>query len=133
DPAGKRPGIYTVLGGPPNNWPKQKVDFNLQQLPESHAYDVSPFDKDSIMKYYFPAWMFVSGEASHCFSVGENLQLSLRDVEGIKRAYPSDQGPANRITQLRKGFLTELSKTKGIQPKSRQHYESLLRQAGGNN
>jgi hypothetical protein len=133
DAAGKRPGIYMVLGGPPNNWPRQKVDFNLKELPESHAYDVSPFDRHSIMKYYFPAWMFVSGEASHCFSAGENPALSPTDIDGIKKAYPFEPTSASRITELRKGFLSELSKIKGIQAKSRQHFESLLRQAGGHN
>lgn len=33
DSAQRRPGIYTVLGGPPNNWPRSQVDFNLKQLP----------------------------------------------------------------------------------------------------
>ena len=29
DPSGKKPGLYTMLGGPPNNWPQAVVDFNL--------------------------------------------------------------------------------------------------------
>ena len=32
DSSGKKPGLYAVLGGPPNNWPQAVVDFNLKQL-----------------------------------------------------------------------------------------------------
>ena len=88
DQLGRRPGIYTVLGGPPNNWPKAKVDFNLRQLTNSHAYTVGPFDSRSIMKYYFGAWMFRLGEASHCFSL-RNTTLSEQDRIGIANAYPA--------------------------------------------
>ena len=44
DTNGNRPGLYTVLGGPPNRWPKWKVDHNLRQLTNSHAFMVSPFN-----------------------------------------------------------------------------------------
>ena len=53
DGAGRRPGIYAVLGGPPNNWPTSEVNFNLKQLQstDSHAFKFSDFDRKSIMKY----------------------------------------------------------------------------------
>ncbi len=54
DAAGRRPGIYTVLAGPPNRWSKAKVDHNLKQLPNSSAFQLGPFDRQSIMKYLVP-------------------------------------------------------------------------------
>src|SRR5206468_3968540 len=101
DPDGRRPGIYTVLGGPPNNWPPSEVDFNLKQLQanDSHAFEVSRFDRASIMKYYFPDWMFESGGQSPCFSQGENLTLSTLDIQGIKRAYPRAGAEAETLVR----------------------------------
>lgn len=97
DTAGRRPGIYTVLGGCPNGWPSTKVDFNLRQLPDSRAYMVGPFDKHSIMKYHFASWMFKTGTASPCFSA-KNLVLSGQDKAGIAEVYPfPPQAIANRI------------------------------------
>ena len=85
----KRPGIYTVLGHPPNRWSRAKVDHNLRQLPPSSAFSVSAFDKDSIMKYFFGAWMFHHGEQSACFSQ-RNLALSELDKQGFGEAYPRE-------------------------------------------
>jgi hypothetical protein len=45
------------------------------------------------MKYYFPDWMFVSGEKSHCFSAGKNQILSNQDKLGVWRAYPTNDPP----------------------------------------
>lgn len=87
DSAGRRPGIYTVLGGCPNYWDKAKVDFNLRQLPPSSAYSLSAFDSASIMKYYFDAWMFKSGTSSPCYSP-RNLVLSAQDKLGAATVYP---------------------------------------------
>lgn len=93
DPSGRRPGVYTVLGGPPNRWDRRTVDDNLRALAESSAFETSAFDNASIMKYPFPAWMFVSGARSHCFSDLENLKLSDLDKSGLVRAYPMNPAP----------------------------------------
>ncbi len=87
DPQKRRPGIYTVLAGEPNRWSKPKVDHNLRKLPASRAFETSKFDKDSIMKYFFGAWMFKSGESSKCFSK-RNEVLSDGDKAGFRKAYP---------------------------------------------
>jgi hypothetical protein len=84
---GKRPGLYTVLGGAPNFWPRNVVDHNLRRLPNSRMYRRSDFDKSSIMKYFFEPWMFVAGNASECYTPSENLTLSALDVKGIQSAY----------------------------------------------
>jgi hypothetical protein len=126
DSQGRRPGIYTVLGGPPNNWPKAMVDFNLRQLPESHAYQEGPFDKTSIMKYFFPVWMFVQGDSSHCFSVGENLVLSDQDKAGVKLLYPHSAAQVEAQNTQRRTILEALTKIKGLHPLSQKHYASQL-------
>jgi len=84
----RRPGIYTVLGGPPNSWSKETVDFNLRQLSASSAFMTSTFDVKSIMQYHFDAWMFEKGEQSSCFTQTENGVLSALDKEGARKLYP---------------------------------------------
>jgi hypothetical protein len=92
DPAGHRPGVFTRLGGPPNEWPREKVRFNLKALErDSNMYLVGPFDADSVMKYYFPSWIFSGGEQSHCFTAGQNIALSKGDLEMMSRAYPAQE------------------------------------------
>jgi hypothetical protein len=93
DSQGRRPGIYTVLGGPPNNWTKATVDFNLRQLDASTPFEGGSFDAKSIMKYYFPDWMFVGGSQSRCFTLTPNDTLSDEDKLGLWMAYPTDDDP----------------------------------------
>ncbi len=88
DSNGLRPGIYTVLSGKPNEWPKAKVDHNLRELiKNSHTYEIGAFDPNSIMKYYFPDWMFHSN-TSRCYTPIQNNVLSNYDITGVKAAYP---------------------------------------------
>lgn len=81
--------LYDYLGGPPNYWPKWKVDHNLRQL-RSGGISFSAHDAQSIMHYSFPAWMFVQGEKSPCFT-SENTSLSEMDKEMMALAYPFDE------------------------------------------
>src|SRR5690606_173425 len=81
--------LYEYLGGPPNYWPKWKVDHNLRQL-QSGGMIYSAHDKHSIMHYSFPAWMFVTGENSPCYT-DENTDLSETDKEMMGEAYPFDE------------------------------------------
>jgi hypothetical protein len=87
DSQGRRPGIYTELGGPPNNWSKEQIDFNLRQLPQSADWILTSFDKTSIMKYHFDPWMFTQGTQSGCYSA-QNLVLSPQDLEAAQAIYP---------------------------------------------
>ena len=101
DPSGKRPGLYTLLGGPPNNWPQSVVDFNLNELTgDSHAYVMGPFDKDSIMKYYFADTMFATGTMSPCYTGAENLVLSNGDKEGAAKVYPKAAAQIKQASDL---------------------------------
>ncbi|HKR23238.1 MAG TPA: hypothetical protein VJS17_11615 [Pyrinomonadaceae bacterium] len=125
DPNGKRPGIYTVLGGPPNRWPKAKVDHNLRQLTNSHAFMVSAFDPKSIMKYHFGEWMFRDGTSSHCFSQRNNV-LSDKDKAGAVQAYPHAQDEVANIVETKKVFLKTLIEEKTLQPEVKESLEIRL-------
>lgn len=125
DASGKRPGLYTRLGGPPNGWPKAKVDFNLRQLRETHAYTVGPFDVKSIMKYAFPAWMFREGEQSLCFSQ-RNLVLSEQDKIGAADAYPAAAAAVAEITDQRRAVLESVAQAPAVSPETKQRAEVQL-------
>lgn len=125
DAAGKRPGIYTVLGGAPNRWPQWKVDHNLRQLQNSHAYTVGPFDPHSIMKYFFGAWMFRDGQNSHCFSQ-RNTSISAQDKVGMRTAYPDASEEMDSLLNQRKSLLNSLVGTERIQPEVKETFEIQL-------
>jgi hypothetical protein len=115
DPQGKRPGIYTVLGGPPNKWEKAKVDFNLRQLPKSTAFHTSKLDNLSIMKYEFEEWMYVHGRNSPCFSE-RNLDLSPLDREGIALLYPRQPAEVAAAIRQREEAMVGLRDAAGLSP-----------------
>lgn len=129
DSKNRRPGLYTVLGGPPNNWPKAVVDFNLQKLPASSAYEVGPFDKDSIMKYFFPAWMFTLGTASKCYTDSENLVISAGDQVGAAKVYPMSQADKQVASKQRLDAVEAVTKTPGLAPAADAHYKMMMKAA----
>jgi len=108
DSAGRRPGLYTYLGGYANRWPREKVDANLKALTVSSAYLMGAFDKESIMKYQFPAFFFRAGEQSTCYTPIDNRKLSPGDVLGARSAYPTDVGLAAMQIAERRATLTQL-------------------------
>lgn len=126
DSDNRRPGLYTLLGGPPNNWPRGVVDFNLKQFAESHAYEVGPFDKKSIMEYYFPDWMFVSGASSHCSIGAENVALSDGDKQGAARVYPRAPESILSTSSLRAQALEQAANVRSLPPAALQHFQEEL-------
>ena len=122
----RRPGLYTVLGGPPNRWSKTKIDFNLRQLPNSSAFLVSNFDTNSIMKYAFEEWMFINGRKSFCFSQ-INLALSDADKRGAAQAYPHAPQEISRMVSERKDIAERLSKSKALPAATRETFQSLMK------
>jgi hypothetical protein len=87
DGAGRRPGIYTVLEGPPNSWSQDQIDFNMKSLPATLDLRYSGFDPTSVMMYSFADWMFVNGPQSSCYTK-ENLMLSTQDLKAVVETYP---------------------------------------------
>lgn len=108
DSAGRKPGLYTYLGGYANRWPREKVDANLKALTVSSAYLMGAFDKESIMKYQFPALFFSAGEQSPCYTPMDNRKLSPGDIAGARSAYPIDPGLAAVEIAERRATLTQL-------------------------
>jgi hypothetical protein len=125
DAGTRRPGIYTVLGGPPNRWTQAKVDHNLRQLRNSHAFMVGPFDAKSIMKYSFESWMFRDGEQSHCFSL-RNMELSAEDEKGFAAAYPRGKVAVAKETARRKEMYEVLVKEPALEEPARERYAAQL-------
>lgn len=98
------PTLYVHLAGPPNNWSKEMVDYNLRKM-AAGGLTYSPHDRLSIMHYSFPAWMFVSREASSCY-IPENIALSEEDKRRAQKAYPFGK---NSISKQRKERIKNLN------------------------
>jgi hypothetical protein len=103
--------LYAYLAGPPNFWSKEKVDFNLKQMPAG-GLSFSPYDKQSIMHYSFPEWMFIRGIASPCF-IELNDTLSEEDKKMAAKAYPSDENLTTEMRIQRQSYIVQLLKLSG--------------------
>jgi hypothetical protein len=125
DSQGRKPGVYTVFGGPPNNWSKDKIDFAMKHIndTDSHSYKVGPFDNESIMKYYYPDSLFIDGERSRCYHK-ENLKISAGDREGAATVYPKTAEAIKRVRDEKKRILDMLLQMKGLSPDLEQEYRS---------
>jgi hypothetical protein len=129
DKNGKYPGLYTYMGGKANYWPKQKVDDNLQSIPASSAYSpylIGTFDKTSIMKYYYDAFMFISGDKSPCFTPSENETLSAQDMMGASEAYSDDPSKVAAAVSQLDTILTSVSEFKGASSQIRKSMQNRL-------
>jgi hypothetical protein len=114
DGAGRRPGLYTYLGGKENYWLPSEVDFNLKSIPTTSAFAVGPFDKRSIMKYYFDPSMFKAGARSPCFSPSENEDISPQDKLGVSIYYPTDPAVVALVNIQNIQALKELVAAPGL-------------------
>ncbi|MBM7505833.1 hypothetical protein ACFPER_01870 [Agromyces aurantiacus] len=96
DAAGKRPGIYTFLAGPPNRWSRAKVDHNLR-TEEDPDVIAGPFDAASVMLYRFPDFFYRSNPSS-CAPTTDGQNLSDGDRRGLNVLYPHT---ADELADLR--------------------------------
>src|SRR5262249_28942140 len=87
NPAGGIPwdkeAVYKDLSGPPNNWDKATIDFNMFQTYDRDQTAHTKVDKRSIMMYPIPA-KYTKGK----FVVGLNDGLSETDKKFIAKMYP---------------------------------------------
>ena len=129
DPTGKRPGLYVVLGGPPNNWYKAQVDFNLRPLPVSSAFDfeAGPFDSKSIMIYSFNKSMFISGDQSPCYVDPPNLVISAQDKVGAGKVYPRAPAEVAAVRDRHAKLLERLDKVEALPQSFKAHYNNTLK------
>ena len=75
--------VYAYFGGPPNNWSKAQIDFNILQKYSVAQLNGSAFDIRSIMLFTFPPVLIVSGA-----QLPNNTVLSVGDKRFIARIYP---------------------------------------------
>src|SRR5262249_13150903 len=77
------PAVYAYFSGPPNNSPKDDIDFNVVQKYYLNQLNATKFDPKSIMLYAFPAALIQGGKGTK-----ENTQLSTGDKRFIGKMYP---------------------------------------------
>jgi hypothetical protein len=70
-------------------------------------YSMGQFDKLSIMKYFYPDWMFVSGKNRPCFSPVESYELSAEDKKRIAMFYPAGGNAVAMTRQQQKTAAIE--------------------------
>ena len=127
DNQGRKPGIYTVLGGAPNRWSKEQIDFNLKQFAPSTDWYLTPFDPSSIMKYAFPDWMYRDVEVSTksgCYGP-PSLVLSAEDQKGAATAYPRDPQSAEHLLDEKLRVSQEVLALKKLSPQLRFEFNSI--------
>ena len=90
--------VYAFFGGPPNNWSRGDVDFNLFNKYSSTATNYSAYDRNSIMHYSFPASLTTNGMGSP-----QNNDFSSTDRSYAGQLYPFPVTPANATGTLRTG------------------------------
>ena len=85
--------VYRYYMGPPNNWSKAQVDFNLFERYSQDTTQFTQFDRESIMLYPVPN-QFTIGD----FEVGWNTRLSTTDKEFIGTIYPLQEKSIVELT-----------------------------------
>jgi hypothetical protein len=85
------PKVYEMLGGPPEHWSKDYVDFAMRPIMSEPGREVAygEFDRHSIMIYDFPPEYFLRGTASPCYTGGQILAISPHDRAVAAKLYPA--------------------------------------------
>ena len=74
--------VYAYFSGPPNNWSKEEIDFNILQKYKLDQLNATEFDIKSIMLYAFPPEFIRGGKGTP-----NNTDLSAGDKKFIARMY----------------------------------------------
>jgi hypothetical protein len=77
------PKVYEYFSGPPNNWSKDEIDFNIVQKYSLNQLNATKFDIKSIMLYQFPGELVIGGKGTP-----NNTDLSAGDKKFIRTMYP---------------------------------------------
>ena len=83
--------MYASLGGPPNNWPREKTRWNILRKIEPDTVQGSNWDPDSIMHYPFPAGLILQPERFRTEALRPAGGLSARDVAWVRAFYPAEE------------------------------------------
>jgi hypothetical protein len=81
--------VYADLGGPPNNWPRDKTHWNILRKIEPDTVQGSNWDADSIMHYPFPAGLILRPERYRTQPLRPAGGLSARDLAWVRAFYPA--------------------------------------------
>jgi hypothetical protein len=109
DAAGRRPGIYTYLSGPPNSWSKARVDHNLRSQIDDPNVVAGPFDAASVMLYRFPP-LFYKKVPSGCAPTGDGTDLSDGDRRGLRLLYPQSAADLEAVSAAQQTLAAALEK-----------------------
>ena len=90
--------VYSYFMGDPNNWSKEKIDYNIFEKYSKLSTNSSAYDTLSIMHYFFPA-----GLTTDSISFPQNYGLSELDKSFAGQVYPYPPGPATATGVLSTG------------------------------
>lgn len=129
DPQGRNPGIYTVLGGPPNSWSRAQVDFNMRRFANTADLAFTSFDGDSIMKYHFDSQLFLNvsvSTSSGCFSPS-TFVLSAQDRQAAARRYPHSPSDVQTVSAERTKLSKRMLSLKTLSTELREYFKSMTK------
>jgi hypothetical protein len=75
--------VYSYFSGPPNYWSKSEIDHNVLQKYSPNGISATVFDKNSIMLYQFPDYLFTDHKGTP-----NNTDVSEMDKQLIAQMYP---------------------------------------------
>jgi Astacin (Peptidase family M12A) len=88
------PKVYEYLGGPPNNWDRDKTFHNVLRKLDRAEVQGSTWDPDSVMEYRFPAGLILQPEQYRA-GISPPGTISPLDAEFARQWYPATdpEGP----------------------------------------
>jgi hypothetical protein len=103
--------IYELLGGPPDEWPKEVVDFNMRKL-EGPDVVASEFNGKSVMLYQFYPEFYKRGTKSPCYIATPNTDISGGDRTEIVNLYPVEESErVKRFEATKAAFIALWNKS----------------------
>ena len=84
--------VYRVLGGAPNNWPRETTYHNILRKLELNEIEGSDWDPNSIMHYDFPGGLIKEPAQYASTGISPPGTLSEVDIDYIRAWYPPLEG-----------------------------------------
>jgi hypothetical protein len=116
--------VYAALGGPPNNWPREKTYYNIIRKISPDEVQGSTWDPDSVMHYPFGPGL-IKEPSQYRNGVRPAGGLSQRDQQWVRTFYPPMQP---RYPELKPFAVRQLDIAQGeqknfvIRPDATRHY-----------
>jgi hypothetical protein len=81
--------VYSIFTGPPNNWTREEVDYNIIDTYSTTGMNGSSFDGRSVMKYYIPSELLLNPTPQVVQEIERiNYYLSACDKYWLAYNYP---------------------------------------------